>query len=76
MVFKDAISGAILLTKFVTHETVSEYKAGVDEIIANGTSLSSCSPAELDSASIGMTKVLLYCVEMKIVEKNTLQNVH
>lgn len=39
MVFKDAISGAILLTKFVTHETVSEYKAGVDEIIANGTSV-------------------------------------
>lgn len=31
MVFKDAISGTILLTKFVTHETVSEYKAGVDE---------------------------------------------
>ena len=23
-----------------------------------------------------MTKVLLYCIEMKIVEKNTLQNVH
>ena len=39
MVFKNTLDGCVLLTKFVTHETVKGYVDGISEIVSRGISV-------------------------------------